>query len=228
MKDYPSIPRSTGQMFRAFRAHVFDKLDGSCIRAEWSRKRGWFKFGSRSRLLDTSDPILGPAVPLFQGSLAEPLTKLATDQRWQHLIVFAEYWGQKSFAGSHEPGDLKHLTLFDICPDKRGIAGPVTFLKLCGHLPIPRYLGEVNWTREFVERVRQHITFTFDTSSDLVSRTCEAPFYSDGCPMVGFEGVVGKAGEGHKLVMAKAKTQAWIDKVYQRYGPEAGKRIVES
>lgn len=33
-----------------------------------------------------------------------------------------------------------------------------------------------------------------------------------------FEGVVGKAGEGHKLIMAKAKTQAWLDKVKALYG----------
>lgn len=205
MKDYPHIQRSTGQSFRAFKAHLWDKLDGSNIRVEWSKKRGWYKYGSRTRLLDITDAILGPAVPLFKQTLADPLAKLAVDQRWQHLVVFAEFWGPHSIAGHHNPNDPMQLTLFDICPDKRGIAGPVTFLKLCADLPIPRYLGEVNWTREFVERV-----------------------WRGEIEGVTLEGVVGKAGERHKLVMAKAKTKAWIETVYSRFGPEEGKKIVES
>ena len=42
---------------------------------------------------------------------------------------------------------------------------------------------------------------------------------------VTFEGVVGKAGEGHKLIMAKAKTQAWIDAVRSRCGATADQII---
>ena len=122
--------------------------------------------------------------------------------------MFAEFWGPNSFAGQHVADDPKRLILFDICPDKKGIAGPGTFLKLCGHLPIPAYFGEVNWTRAFVESVRNG---TWEHSKDLM-----------------FEGVVGKGGEGHKLVMAKVKTQAWINAVYKRYGLDEGKRIVES
>jgi hypothetical protein len=44
---------------------------------------------------------------------------------------------------------------------------------------------------------------------------------------ISFEGVVGKSGERHKLIMRKAKTQAWVDAVLARYGEE-GKRIIES
>ena len=43
-----------------------------------------------------------------------------------------------------------------------------------------------------------------------------------------FEGVVGKAGEKHKLIRAKAKTQAWIDKVLEIHGEKAGQKIVNS
>jgi hypothetical protein len=32
VKDYPSIPRSTGQSFREFEADIFDQLDGSNLR----------------------------------------------------------------------------------------------------------------------------------------------------------------------------------------------------
>ena len=45
MKTYPSIARSSGQSFREFDAHVFEKIDGSNLRFEWSEKRGWHKSG---------------------------------------------------------------------------------------------------------------------------------------------------------------------------------------
>lgn len=204
MKEYPSIPRSTGQSFAEFSAYVFDKLDGSNIRAEWSRKRGWTKFGSRTRLLDESDPILGSAKGIFLELLAEPLAKIARDNRWEGLTAFAEFWGPNSFAGWHDPADTKTLTLFDLAPHKQGILGPREFLDLCKHLPIAKFLGHYQWTRGFVEKVR----------AGEISCT--------------FEGVVGKGGSGHHQVRAKAKTQAWIDKVLARYGAEEGSKIVNS
>jgi hypothetical protein len=204
MKSYPSIPRSTGQTFHEFDAYVFDKLDGSNLRWEWARKSGWYKCGTRNRLFDETDPVFGGAFKVFNETLAVPLEKLARDERWERVIVFTEFWGPRSFAGQHEPDDPKILTLFDVAPHKKGILGPRDFLKLFEHLQIPRFLGQQRWTRGFVEQVRRG----------------EIEGITD-------EGVVGKAGDGHKLVMAKAKTQVWIDKVMARYGDE-GTKIVES
>lgn len=205
MKSYPSIPRSTGQDFQEFDAYVFDKLDGSNLRWEWARKSGWYKHGTRTRLFDETDPIFGSAPALFNKTLAEPLEKIARDQRWERMIVFVEFWGERSLGGLHEPTDAKRLTLFDVNPHKKGILGPKDFLKLCGHLDIPYFLGTTKWTRGFVDQVRRG----------------EIQNITD-------EGVVGKAGEGHKLIMAKAKTQTWIDKILARYGEEQGRKIVDS
>lgn len=205
MKLYPSISRSTGQQFQEFDAYVFDKVDGSNLRFEWSRKRGFYKYGTRQRLFDESDEVFGEAVKLFKDTLDDPLSKVAKKQGWDGLTAFAEFWGPGSFAGEHVPGEPKKLTLFDANPYKKGILGPKPFLDLFGHLEIPRFLGKMRWTRGFVERVRlgqvENITF---------------------------EGVVGKAGEGHDLVMAKAKTQVWIDKVLEKFGIENGQKIVNS
>lgn len=201
MKAYPSIPRD----FQEFDAYVFDKLDGSNLRWEWSKKSGWYKSGTRTRLFDETDLVFGGAPEVFRRTLAEPLEKVARDNRWERMIAFTEFWGPRSFAGVHEPDDPKTLTLFDVNPHKKGILGPREFLKLFEHLDIPRFLGTQRWTRGFVQKVR---------NGELEGVT--------------EEGVVGKGGEGHKLVMAKAKTQVWIDKVLARYGIEQGQKIVDS
>ena len=208
MKPYPSIQSSNGQKFREFDAYVFDKLDGSNLRFEWSRKAGWHKFGTRNRLFDHTDPDFGLAIPMFLSLWQDKLNEIIKANRWDHLIVFMEFWGEHSFAGKHDKQDAKVLTLFDACPNKKGLLGPHEFRCTFGHLRIPRFLGIHKWTRGFVDRIRK--------GEDEIS------------PKITFEGVVGKGGSGHKLVMAKAKTQAWVDKVLSQYGPVEGKKIVDS
>jgi hypothetical protein len=217
VKEYPAIPQSIGTAFRELPyAYVFDKIDGSNLRFEWSKKKGWHKFGTRSRRFDQSDWQFGRAIPIFQKILAEPLAKIFAAQRWDQCVVFAEHWGPSSFAGIHhepitnkplDPDEAMRLDLIDIAPYKQGILGPAEFVRLCGDLPSAKLLGRFNWTRGFVDRV---------WNGDLEGVT--------------LEGVVGKTGHGktHDLVMAKAKTKAWIDKVKARYAPEEAERIARS
>jgi hypothetical protein len=217
MKEYPSVPQSIGTAFRELpNAYVFDKLDGSNLRFEWSKKKGWHKFGTRTRLFDQTDWQFGRAIPLFQKTLAEPLAKIFAKERWDQCIVFAESWGPSSFAGIHhapvtnaplDPDEALRLDLIDVAPYKQGILGPAEFVKLFSDLPSAKLLGRFNWTRGFVERV---------WNGEIEGVTCE--------------GVVGKTGHGktHDLVMAKAKTKVWIDKVKARYAPEEAEKIVRS
>jgi hypothetical protein len=203
MKTYPSIGKTVKGGGAQF--FIFDKLDGSNLRFEWSTGQGWYKFGSRTRLFDETDPILGPAKPLFMNTLAEPLAKIATDNRWPSVVVFAEFHGPGSFAGQHVAGEAYTLSLFDAAPYKKGILGPEEFLKLFGHLQIAKYLGRHVVDAAFIERVRAG---EFEGMS--------------------FEGVIGKRGEGHKLEMVKAKTQAWIDKVRSLYTAEEADKLIDS
>lgn len=205
MKSYPSISSSVGQKFTEFNAHVFSKIDGSNLRFEWSKKTGWYKQGTRHRLFDASDPVFGCAIDLFRKDWAAPLEQIFKEQRYESAIAFLEFHGPKSIAGTHFPDDPKTLTLFDVAPYKKGILGPKEFLELFGNLQIAPYLGEIHWTRAFVSLVREGKI--------------------EGMP---FEGVVGKSGTGHHLVMAKAKTQAWIDAVLKHYGAEEGAKIIAS
>ena len=202
MKEYPSI--QTGCV-RRFRAHVFDKIDGSNLRFEWTRKRGWFKWGTRTRLFDETDPVFGCAIALFESGLAGPIADAAKAQRWEKVVVFAEFHGPHSFAGIHLPEDPKSLTLFDVSPLRKGILPPAEFLKLFGNLEIPRFLGIENWNREYADKVREGLV--------------------EG---VTFEGVVAKGLVDRELVMEKAKTRAWIDKVKALHTAEDAKKILES
>jgi hypothetical protein len=205
MKEYPSILSSYGNRHMEFDAYVFDKIDGSNLRFEWTRKGGWIKSGTRTRLFDESDEVFGVAIPLFRETLAQDLEKIAKDYSWQHLIVFTEFWGEGSFAGNHDPDSDKQLTLIDVATNKKGIVGPRDFLKTFGHLNTPNFLGISRWTRGFVQRVR---------AGEIEGIT--------------LEGVVGKAGEGHKLVMRKAKTQAWVDMVKAKFSEEEAEKIINS
>ena len=206
MKDYPFIPASTGQNFREIQdCQIFDKLDGSSMRSEWSKKAGWSKHGRRHGLLDDSNEHLVVVPDLFMQTLAEPLERIAVGSRWQHLVVFYEFWGDRSIAGLHFKDDPKRLTLFDASPNKKGFLTPTDFRKSFEDLvPTAAYLGTVNWTRGFVQRV-----------------------HDGDVPGMTFEGVVGKAGKStHSIVRAKAKTKAWLSRVIEVHGETVGSKLV--
>ena len=207
MKGYPSIPRAVGQSFEEIpNAYVFDKLDGRNIRAEWAPKKGWGKWGSRHRLFDASDAEFAPAIPLFERIYAEPLEKLATDRRWKKLTVYLELWQPHSLGGVWVPDEPFSLTLFDVEPFNQCMMGPKEFLKVVAPMvPTATFIGTANWTRGLVDQVR---------AGQLACVT--------------FEGVVAKAGERHKQVRSKAKTQKWIDAILARFGAEEGQKLVES
>ncbi|MBL4632240.1 MAG: hypothetical protein JKY56_00100 [Kofleriaceae bacterium] len=205
MKSYPSIGRKLKGKQRERKVHVFDKLDGSNLRFEWDPKKGWYRWGSRRRVIDATHPILGGAWKLFVEELASPLERIARNNRWQGMVAFAEFHGPNSLAGHHVETDQKKLSLFDVAPSRRGLLGPEEFLELFGELETPGYLGVFDWDDEFVAMVRRNA---------LAGVT--------------FEGVIAKAGSGHGLVMAKAKNQAWIDRVLKLYGEEAGQKMIDS
>lgn len=185
--------------------HTFEKLDGSNLRFEWSKKKGWYKIGTRHRLLDETDLIFGKAPALFQETLAEPCEKICRDQRWQRAIIFCEYYGPNSFAGCHEEDDTMTLTVIDVNPYKKGLLPPTDFLKLFGHLG-PHYLGYIKWNYDFISKVHQSLI-----------------------PEASFEGVVGKAkGKGNTIDLYKTKTQAWKDEVKRRFNENEAAKLLKS
>lgn len=78
MKEYPKILGSERIPLNE-ECIAFDKLDGSNLRFEYSKKQGWYKFGTRRRLFDHTDPDFGSALEIFQRKYAEPIEKIVFD-----------------------------------------------------------------------------------------------------------------------------------------------------
>ena len=190
MKEYPSIPR---EIQRGMSVYAFAKIDGSNIRAEWSRKAGFYKFGSRSRLLGSDQAIIQNAEPMIREEFSAPLERIAKKQGWDRLILFFEFAGPQSFAGTHVEGDDHKVWLIDANPYKKGILPPKEFLALFGDLHIAPCLYHGPCDAEFIDSVK---------NSTL-----------EGMPE---EGVVCKAKNPKKTpapVMFKIKSQRWLDRL---------------
>ncbi len=205
MKQYPSILRDNKNFLTGSQAWLFDKLDGSNRRFEWDQKRGWHLFGTRTQLLKPNHPWLGSAIPMFLTQWAVPLENVARTQKWQNITAFCEFWGANSFAGLHRAEDPKHLTLIDIHVYKKGLIAPTQFLDLFSGFEIARFLGVRTMSRDLIEEVE---------TGQLEGMS--------------FEGVIAKAGSGHVRVMQKIKTQAWIDRVKEKFSSEEAAKILNS
>jgi hypothetical protein len=188
MKEYPSIPRQA-QNLPVF---AFDKLDGSNIRAEWNRKTGFSKFGSRTQLIDKTHQFLGEAPDLVMQRYGKALEEIFKRERFERVTCFFEFYGPNSFAGTHQ-AEPHEVVLIDVDIFKKGIMKPGDFLKMFGHLPLPRLVYRGNSNQEFTEAIRQ-------SKMDGVTE----------------EGVVCKSNETDKYghpIMFKVKSDRWLQRL---------------
>lgn len=175
--------------------HVFYKYDGSNLRWEWNKKRGWYKFGTRTRLFDRSDEQFGSAIDLFLGTIADDIvTTVVSSFRVTDFIVFTEYFGPNSFAGTHHDADEKTLKLFDVNLYKKGIVPPREFVKAFGDKEYSaQFLGVHNLNSTLIESVK--------SNTELV------------------EGVICKGvNDRGQLWMTKIKTDKYLDRLKNHYG----------
>lgn len=193
VKQYPSIPgRQSAPIGEECIA--FEKYDGSNLRFEYNRKKGWYKFGTRTRLFDKNDRVFGDAIDIFQQTLAKGLEE-AFNKHYplqKSFMVFAEYFGPNSFAGKHRLSDPKELVIIDINIGRSGFVSPRDFLKQFGHLKVAEVVYEGRLTKDFIE----------DVSSGKYDVE---------------EGVVCKGGQGHRLWRCKIKTKAYLDRLKRAF-----------
>ena len=135
MKQYPSIPGKISNV----PIYAFDKLDGSNIRAEWTRKKFFHKFGRRHGLLDDSNPLLKKSIDLIKEKYERNLDGFFRRRHLDKAICFFEFHGPNSFAGYHEEGDAHTVTLIDIDVFKQGMMSPRDFAQLGEEIETANY-----------------------------------------------------------------------------------------
>lgn len=187
MKSYPSIETKFVKDIPLF---FFDKLDGSNIRAEWNKKKGFYKYGSRTQLIDVNSPIFGESIHLINEKYSDDLSKRFVDNKYESAVGFFEFYGKSSFAGSHSENEPHTVTLFDIDVYKKGLLPPEQFLKVTDGLDIAPLLYTGLVTEELFDQVRAG---TF--------------------PGMTFEGVVAKGVVKNQVKMCKIKTLQWLEKL---------------
>ena len=193
MEQYHSIDR---EIVGSKQIYAFDKLDGSSMRAEWGRKQGrwgeFWKFGTRTQMLDESSKEFGEVIPLIRGKYEEKLTEIFRKQQWEKVTCFFEFWGPNSFAGMHQV-EPHTVTLFDIKVFKRGFLLPREYLKLVGDLDIAKLLYVGNANEPFVQSVRDS-TLAGMTEEGVVCKASE--YKTPGMPW-----------------MFKIKSQRWLNRL---------------
>lgn len=190
MEQYPEIPGAKKAPLGE-KVIAFYKYDGSNLRWEWSKKRGWHKFGTRTELFGVDHPLYGQAVPLFN-EIGDDIVKRVLKQHrdMQRITVFTEFFGPSSFAGVHDEKEQKELKLIDVYLFKQGMVSPRWFLNVFGDAPYAAqviYQGNLN--KEFITDIRAG----------------KYPVW---------EGVIAK-GEDFRV---KIKTEAYMLKLKQVYG----------
>jgi hypothetical protein len=135
MKQYPSIPGSRSRKLPLGENCIgFYKYDGSNLRWEWSRKRGFYKFGTRHRLFGPDEAPYNQAIDFFKAYMAKSIenTMVHHYPGITDFIAFTEFFGPSSFAGSHDLEEKKELKLFDIWVPKKGLIPPREFINKFG------------------------------------------------------------------------------------------------
>lgn len=205
MIEYPSIMSSAKAPREPCIA--FEKLDGSNIRVKYTNRKGFHLFGSRTQMFDKGHPFLGAAVDLFYRDFENPLVDLIENEfpNEREVIAFLEFFGDLSFAGWHDPNDpTKRLVCFDIMVGhkNRKFLMPQDFAKLAEKYKVksPRVMYVGNLNDQLIADVRAG---KYDVIEGVVCKGTQ------------------KTG-AHRggIWMAKVKTQAYLDKLFNRYGEE--------
>ena len=182
---------------------AFDKLDGSNIRAEFSRKKGFYKFGTRNVMIDEKNEQFGQAIPTFLNKYGDELEKVFNQKEYRNIlsfVCFGEFLGENSEYGRHGLNDKFDIVLFDVNAYKKGLIKPRDFVNNFGHLDIPKIIYEGELNEEFINDVKVN---KFNLKEGVIAK-----------------GVVpGKKSDN--LYYCKIKTNQWLENLRAKYGEKA-------
>jgi hypothetical protein len=181
---------------------AFDKIDGSNVRFQWNRKRGFYKFGTRNNLIDRNDEIFGPSIDIFLNKYSDDIERVFRKKyrSVDTFVVFGEFFGKNSFAGRHT-NEAKDVVIFDIHQYKRGIISPYEFVEDFGHLHIPDVIYTGPYTMDFVQSIR-------DNKHNLKEGVI-------------VKGILKTKNQKDEVWMVKVKTKEWLQRVKELHGERA-------
>lgn len=201
MKQYHRIPHWSDGPFGE-KTIALDKKDGTSMRFEWNSKRGFFKFGTRGILINKSMDF-GDGIDIFLNKYNESLNDIFRKKysKFINIVVFAEYFGENSFAGQHLVSDKKDVCVFDISLYKRGIINPYEFQDIFGKLDIPSVIYEGEFNNVLINNVKNNI---YNLKEGVVCK-----------------GVIKSRKDKDRLFFHKIKTNDWLNKVRNKLGERA-------
>lgn len=205
MKAYPSVEYYNKGIMGA---HViaFNKLDGQNIRVEWTKNKGWNKFGTRTSMFDETNKQFGDVIPVFKEKYSDALEEIFLRNKnyrnTKNFVVFLEWFGENSFSGKHHEGDKMDLVLFDVAPGdytNNSFIEPKQFVKDFKFVHIPEVIYEGPLTEEFINDVK---TGKYNLKEGVM------------CKGVSLDGK-------RDVWIVKIKTNEWLNKVKERFGEKA-------
>lgn len=160
---YPKIPNNTNCPLK--KCIAFEKYDGTNLHWVWHSRNGWVEFGTRRDRFSLSEngikefteahPELQEASILLldpHGTLDEFLFSKYSECK--EVVVFTEFLGPHSFAGTHDPHDEKQLVIFDIMADGQ-LLSPETFIKEFKYFNIAKVIYQGKYNGRLTEDIRQ-------------------------------------------------------------------------
>lgn len=198
---YPKIPDALNCPLK--QCVAFEKLDGVNIHFVWMPNNYFVEYGTRRDRFDLDTP---EGIKQFDG--AHPELK-GVDLLWDRecrleeyllhhpkygqsdVIVFTEYHGPNSFAGSHKPKDKMQFTIIDVMVDGKMLP-PEELLEEFKDFNLPKVVFKGKFTGQLFVDVRNG---KYDVK----------------------EGIVVKGVVDGQVHMAKIKTQAYLDKLKSHY-----------
>ncbi len=192
---YPKIPSPSDCPLKTCTG--FEKYDGTNIHWKWDADFGWVSFGTRRDTYNLDDaffsrehPGLEQVIQAFE-PIKDKLHKCLDNKKIREATVFTEFFGPRSFAGSHHPDDEKSLVIIDVMFDDYMLP-PDLFIGEMKKLPLARVVYQGKYNSAFTEAVR---VGKFGVE----------------------EGVVCKGLVKDKLYMTKIKTNAYMRKLKNNF-----------
>jgi hypothetical protein len=205
---YPKIPDTLNCPLR--QCVAFEKIDGTNLHFVWSPQDGFHSFGTRRDRYPYSDagftqfhqahPGLDGLRDAF-GYMSRGVSDGLDMEEWltwvnpfpsaKEIILFTEFHGDNSFAGTHQPKDAKRCVLIDVQVDGI-ILPPDQLIKKFQGLFQPQVVFEGKFTGQLFMDVRKG----------------KLPVK---------EGVVVKGMVNGQVYMAKIKTEAYLERLKKEF-----------